>query len=203
VDHPAGLARLGAALGELGRLQVLGAGLHRQLVAELRFSDAEARETRDGIDLAALGMDEADLAALRMLRSPATVERLRALGLGGALRAAARSAFTTAGAALVVGAAATATAALLDAGRDLLRLWLAATEHGIGVHPFGTPFLAQRLAEEPETLAAWEQDAVRAALPAITLPDATVLLVLRLSTDAASGGRSLRRPVEEVLTLLS
>ena len=43
---------------------------------------------------------------------------------------------------------------------------------------------------------------MRAALPAITLPHATVLLVLRLSTDDASGGRSLRRPVDEVLTLL-
>jgi hypothetical protein len=129
------------------------------------------------------------------------VERLRELGLGGALRSATRNAFATAGAALIVGAASTDVAALLDAGGDLLRLWLAATGHGIGVHPFGTPFLAQRLAEEPESLAPWEQDAVRAALPAITLPDATVLLVLRLSTDDASGGRSLRRPVEQVLTL--
>jgi hypothetical protein len=202
VTHPAGLAALGTAMGELGRLQVLSPGLHRQLVAELRWSDAEARTTRDGIDLAALGMDVADLAALRVLRSPATVERLRTLGLGGALRTATRNAFATAGAALVVGTPSTAVAALLDAGGDLLRLWLAATGHGIGVHPFGTPFLAQRLAEEPESLAPWERDAVRAALPAITVPDATVLLVLRLSTDDASGGRSLRRPVEEVLTFL-
>ena len=201
VTHPAALAALGTAMGELGRLQVLSPGLHRQLVAELRWSDAEARTTRDGIDLAALGMDTADLAALRVLRAPATVERLRELGLGGALRSAARNAFATAGAALIVGTASTDVAALLDAGGDLLRLWLAATGHGIGVHPFGTPFLAQRLAEEPESLAPWEQDAVRAALPAITLPDATVLLVLRLSTDDASGGRSLRRPVEQVLTL--
>lgn len=202
VTHPSALTALGAAMGELGRLQVLSPGLHEQLVAELRWSDAEARATRDGIDLAALGMSAADLAALRMLRSPATVERLRTLGLGGALRTAARSAFTTAGAALVVGTASTEVPGLLAAGGDLLRLWLAATGHGIGVHPFGTPFLAQRLAEEPESLAPWEREAVRAALPAITLPDATVLLVLRLSTDDASGGRSLRRPVDEVLALL-
>ena len=38
--------------------------------------------------------------------------------------------------------------ALVDAGRGLMRLWLEATRRGLAVHPWGSPFLFQRLLED-------------------------------------------------------
>ena len=112
----------------------------------------------------------------------------------------ARDAFAGAGGAIVLRAASVEPSALVDAGRGLLRLWLEATRQGLAVHPWGSPFLFQRLLEEPETLERWERDALTRAAAAFTLdPDHPILLVLRVSHAGPPSVRSLRRPVEEVL----
>ncbi|HKR52208.1 MAG TPA: Rv1355c family protein [Pseudonocardiaceae bacterium] len=204
VVEPA-LGRLGEALAELDRVRVLSPAFHRELFSEIRWSRDEALATRDGLDVAALEFDAADLAVLEVIRSAPTAEVLGGLGLGGALGAGSRTAFCNAGAALVIGVRFTEYACLVEAGRDLLRLWLDATARGVGVHPWGSPLLYQRLRETGSSLDAWQRDAIAHsrkifAEAAPVKDDVAVLLVLRLTTGTQPTARSVRRPVDDVLS---
>jgi hypothetical protein len=199
------LAELGVALGALDRVRFLSHRLRSDLVGELRFTAEEAHGSRDGIDVASLELDAADRAAMDVLRTGAGMDMLASLGRGWGLGNASRDAFAGAGGALVLRATAVDRAALVHAGRGLMRLWLDATRRGLAVHPWGSPFLFQRLYEDPESLEDFERAALSGAAGAfggvVELdPERPILLILRLSRGAAPpSARSLRRPVEEVL----
>jgi molybdopterin/thiamine biosynthesis adenylyltransferase len=197
------LPALGAALGALDRVRFLSARLRQELLGELRPGPAP-----DGIDIAALELAGADRAAMDLLRSGAGLNLLADLDRGWGLCEPARDAFAGSAGALVLRATATDRDALLAAGRGLMRLWLEATRRRLAVHPWGSPFLFQRLVEAPGTLDAWERRALTDAAAkfgriATLDPDRPVLLVLRLSAGTAPSARSLRRPVEDVLRFAS
>jgi hypothetical protein len=132
------------------------------------------------------------------------MELLAALDRGWGLGNAARGAFAGSGGAIVLRAAATDRPALLDAGRGLMRLWLEATRRNLAVHPWGSPFLFQRLLEAGDSLERWERTALTSAAGAFDRVvelkrDRPVLLILRMSRSDPPSTRSLRRPIEDVL----
>ena len=101
-------------------------------------------------------------------------------------------------------AAAVDRAALLDAGRGLMRLWLEATRRELAVHPWGSPFLFQRLLEDRDSLERGSAPRSTRAAGAFERlvgldRDRPILLILRMSRGAPPTVRSLRRPIEEVL----
>ena len=198
------LTALGTALGGVDRVRFLSGRLRRDMMGELRFTADEARRTRDGIDVASLELDAADLAAIDVLRTGAGMDLLAELDRGWGLAKPARDAFAAAGGALVLRAAAVDPAALVAAGQGLMRLWLEATRRELAVHPWGSPFLFQRLAEQPDSLEDWERSALTRAAGAFDDvvgldPARPILLVLRISRGAPPSTRSLRRPVDDVL----
>ena len=198
------LTELGSALGALDRVRLLSSRLRCDLIGELRFSAAEAQASRDGIDVASLELDGADLAAMDVLRTGAGMELLAGLDRGWGLGNGARDAFATSAGAIVLRAAAVDRGALLEAGRGLLRLWLEATRRGLAIHPWGSPFLFQRLFEDRDSLEGWERTALTRAAGAFARlvgleRDRPVMLILRVSRGAPPSVRSLRRPVDEVL----
>ena len=173
-------------------------------MGELRFTPEETHASRDGIDVASLELDGADLAAMDVLRSGAGMDFLAGLDRGWGLRNAARDAFAASAGAIVLRAAAVDRAALLDAGRGLMRLWLEATRRGLAVHPWGSPFLFQRLLEDGDSLEGWERNALTQAADGFERVvglerDRPVLLILRISQGDPPSVRSLRRPVDDVL----
>jgi hypothetical protein len=140
-----------------------------------------------------------------VLRTGAGMDLLAKLDRGWGLANTSRDAFAASGGAIVLRAAATGRAAMVDAGRRLMRLWLEATRRGLGVHPWGSPFLFQRLFEDRDALSDWERAALTDAAAAFgdVVPldrDRPVLLVLRVSLSEPPSARSLRRPVDDVLS---
>jgi molybdopterin/thiamine biosynthesis adenylyltransferase len=198
------LAELGGALGALDRVRFLSSRLRRELIGELRFTAEQARASRDGIDVASLELDDADLAAMDVLKSGAGMDLLAGLDRGWGLGNAARDAFAASAGAIVLRAAAVDRGALVDAGRGLMRLWLDATRRGLAVHPWGSPFLFQRLLEDVDSLEGWERHALTHAAEAFGRVvglerDRPVMLILRVSCSAPPSTRSLRRATDEVL----
>jgi molybdopterin/thiamine biosynthesis adenylyltransferase len=194
------LPSLGAALGALDRIRFLSARLRHDMIGELRFGSTEALATGDGIDVASLELDAADRAAMDVLRTGAGMDVLAALDRGWGLAKLARDAFTGSGGALVLRAPATDATAMVECGRGLMRLWLEATRRDLAVHPWGSPFLFQRLLEDPGSLEPWERESLERAAGAFELDrDRPILLVLRLSRFAQPSVRSLRRPLDDVL----
>jgi hypothetical protein len=85
-----------------------------------------------------------------------------------------------------------------------MRLWLEATRAQLAVHPWGSPFLFQRLLEDAGSLDGWERAALSEAAGAFGRVVAIererpVLLILRLSRTDPPTTRSRRRPVDDVL----
>lgn len=200
-----GLARLGETLGELDRVRMLSPRFHRELFSELRWTRLDALARKDGIDLASLELDATDLAALHVVRQADPMALLAELEAGRALGSSARTAFLHASAALVLCTRGTSPAQLLDCGRGLLRLWSEATARGIAVHPWGSPFLFQRLEEAGSTLEPWERAVLEKAAKGFEAEvgrdrEQVVLLILRLSKADPPTARSVRRSVEDVLT---
>ena len=99
------LAELGAALGALDRVRFLSPRLRRDLIGELRFTAHEAQASRDGIDVASLELDGADLAAMDVLRTGAGMDLLARLDRGRGLGNASRDAFAGSAGAIVLRAA--------------------------------------------------------------------------------------------------
>jgi nitroreductase len=199
------LAELGVALGALDRVRFLSHRLRRDLVGELRFTVEEAHGSRDGIDVASLELDGPDRAALEVLRTGAGMGLLADLDRGWGLGNASRDAFAGSAGAIVLRATAVDRAAVVAAGGGLMRLWLEATRRGLAVHPWGSPFLFQRLLEDADSLETWERAALTKAARAFGRvvgldPDRPIMLILRLSRTDPPSTRSLRRPVEDVLT---
>jgi nitroreductase len=203
------LAGLADAIAELDRVQFVSSKFHGELFSEIRWTPEEARSTRDGLDVASLELSPTDRAALEVVRSAPAMDVLRSLDLGRALGNAARTSFREAAAALVLSCRAPRggpdRVTLLDAGRGLERLWLEATARGISIHPWGSPFLFQRLLEAPDSLDAWERTSLRHAAGIFggVVPlraESTMLLVLRLFRGAPATAFSLRRDLDEVLT---
>jgi hypothetical protein len=198
------LVQLGAALGALDRVRFLSPRLRSDLIGELRFTSEEAHATRDGIDVAALELDGADLAAMDVLRTGAGMDVLAGLDRGWGLGNAARDAFSAAAGAIVLRAEAVDAPAVMAAGRGLMRLWLEATRRQLAIHPWGSPFLFQRLLEERDSLQRWERTALSAAAGAFGRVvglerDRPIMLILRVSRSDPPSVRSLRRPVDDVL----
>jgi hypothetical protein len=136
-----------------------------------------------------------------VLRTGAGMDFLAEHDRGWGLRKTARDAFAGSGGAIVLRAASVEPSALVDAGGGLLRLWLQATRQGLAIHPWGSPFLFQRLHEAPASLEPWERDALTRAAAAFTLdPERPILLILRVPRSGPPSVRSLRRPDDEVLS---
>jgi hypothetical protein len=192
------LRALGAALGTLDRVRFLSARLRKDMVGELRFPGEDAR---DGIDVASLELDASDLAAMDVLRTGAGMALLAKLDRGWGLGNLARDAFAASGGALILRAHSVEPQALVDGGRGLMRLWLEATRRDLAIHPWGSPFLFQRLLEEPDSLQAWEREALTRAADGFELDAGRpILLVLRVSRAGPPSTRSRRRPLDDVLT---
>jgi hypothetical protein len=201
------LAELGAALGGLDRVRFLSPRLRAELIGELRFDPETARRSGDGIDVGALELDGADRAALDVLRTGAGMDVLAGLDRGWGLAKATRDAFAMSGGALVLRARGVDEASLLAGGRGLMRLWLEATRRQLAIHPFGSPFLFQRLLEDPAALEEWERDALTESAGAFGRTVAIererpVLLVLRVSRSDPPSVPSVRRPVDDVLAFV-
>ena len=200
------LRALGIAIGTLDRIRFLSERLRTDMLGELRFTAEEAYASRDGIEVASLELDGADRAAIDVLRTGFGMDFLAQLDRGWGLGNLARDAFAGSGGALVLRAAGVDQPALIEAGRGLLRLWLEATRRELAIHAWGSPFLFQHLHEAPDTLRDWERTALTHAADGfgrvVALDrDHPILLVLRVSRHEPPSVRSLRRKVDDVLTL--
>jgi hypothetical protein len=204
---PAALARVAAMVGEAERVRCLCAGLHGELVAELRWSVEEAAERCDGIDVATLEMSAAELTGVRLAVRPEVAAFLRAEDRGRALAGGrTRAQIESASAVGLVSVDGDRPEDWLRAGRAMQRVWLEATRLGLGLQPvgvvlymwhmLGTPAGAVFTPRERAVLAALEEQ--RAAV----FPESrgrVAALMFRLARSPQPSARALRRPVGEIL----
>ena len=121
---------MGQILAEGDRIRMLCRALHRELMAEIRWTPEEAQSTCDGIDLATLALSPAQEAGLRLLARPQVAALLRRLKGGQAIFSSGTEKLVqTASAIGVLAVSGSAPEDCLRAGRAFERVWLTATPH--------------------------------------------------------------------------
>lgn len=214
------LAELGDILGRAEKLRFVSPIMHREMMAELRWTSDEARQTRDGLDVATLELDAADTEAMKLLRNRSVVEMLGAAGDGlaqpsrRALGAASAFGLVTVGlgnAPLAGRDARAVRAAYFKGGSAMQRVWLDANARGWAIQPMTTlVFLLARLdsvtATDRQGLSESEiaeLGGLRERFRAImTPPKASVeVFAFRLSKADPPAARSLRRHPGDVLRM--
>ena len=195
------LGQFAEILGRSDQLRFTHPQLHRELIRELRW-----RPALDGIEAHTLGLDEGDLATMRVAARPEVMALVRRWNGGRALRKSAHSLLAGTSALAIVSFEEDSELGYARAGATVQRIWHHANRLGVSVHPVAPittyvrneteldeRFLGQDLAE------ARSQHAGLMRL--LELGARTLALPIRLSTvvgDAAP--QSGRRPVRTAIT---
>ncbi len=206
VPSEAGVREAAALLADMDRVTMLDRRLHGEFIAELRWGRAQVERLRDGLDVETLELSATDRAGLRVVSNPETVQLVAALGGGGAFGAMTRKWTLASGAVALLTMGGEGRRRFFDGGRALQRVWLTATARDVAIQPMtGLTYALARFAQEP----AWFTPAQRPQMAALgeryrrlfpaTEGDAQILLFRLMYADAPSA-RSLRRPVDDVLT---
>jgi len=199
------LDEMGLVLGAGDRFRFFDERLYREMIVEMRWNPRQAEETRDGIDIATLELGDVDEAGLRLLSSWPVVRFLRSMGIGGALEDLSRRAVQSASAMALVTYGGTSPLDYFLGGRAVQRVWLTATALGLAVQPMSSlPYLFARLERgagfEPGERGVLLGLRERYARLFRVGPRKAELLLFRLARIDGPTVRSLRRPVEAVLS---
>ena len=145
LETPAQLSKLGSLAGACDQIRILSQTMHQELIDEICWSPEETEKRRYGLDLATLQLTATDKAVLKIIRRPDAMSVLNKLDLGKALRETSYENWSAASAALLVSRVGRGPDAAIRGGRDLQRMWLAADQLELALHPYGFPGLFMRL----------------------------------------------------------
>jgi hypothetical protein len=205
-DEP--LAAMAELIARCDRLTAFHPEIHRETMHGMRWTRREVEETRDGLDLHTMDLTPSERAGMELLSHWPTMNALRELGGGRALEDLPAKLVASASAIGLLTVQGYGREAYLQAGRALQRLWLTASSRGVSVQPMTSlPYLFARL-ERGRAEGLSEED--RATLRELRARYRQVFVVaeghgepllLRLSVAEAPEVRSLRRRIEDVLTV--
>ncbi len=184
------------------RIRYLTPLLHSQMMSELKWPGIDRLES--GIDVRTLGLDEADLAKLRVAERADVMALLRDWDGGQALGDNTRDRVVGSSAFAVVTVDGNSPADYLRGGAAMQRVWITAQCHDLGIAPISPVFLyAQSAAELAEASApfAAELGELQHQFASLigTGPGESVVLAMRVTHDAGTTPRSERLPRELVM----
>ena len=202
------IAELGKLLGEADRLRWFSARMHAEFYGQIRWTAGEAARTRDGLDTRALDLDPGTRATYQLLRSYDVVKHMRDSGGGGVITMLAQMLVPTSAAVGFLTIEGNGPQAFVRGGRAMQQVWLTAGALGLALHPWNIILDMFAMVERHggKGLDRREVSAVSdlregfARCFSVSLKD-TELLLFRVSQADAPAQRSLRRPVEDLLTL--
>lgn len=202
------LDEMGALVATCNRLTSFHRGIHHEAMSGMRWTRQEVETTRDGLDLHTMEFSAAERAGLELLSHWPTMDALRQLGGGRALEDVPRKAIAAASAVGLVTVDGFGPGRYITAGRAMERVWLTAAAAGVSLQPMTSlPYLFARIERGGgEGLSTGEQTALMAlrgryrAIFDVPAGHGEPLL-FRLCMADPPTARSLRRPLEDVLTV--
>lgn len=132
-----GLARI---IGACDKIRLLNPEGHYDFVhREMRWSNEEAEQTRDGIDIQTLGLGHSLMAAMGVIKSEKVINAVKDLGGGNALGMLAMRTVSTASALCLISLPGYSLKNFFEGGRAMERFWLGATNLNLAIHPLISP----------------------------------------------------------------
>lgn len=180
--------------------------LHDFLFEHIRWTDEEAARCRDGLDIKTLELNAMDTLGFKLLKSWSFTRLAGKFGATKAIAGNARKLAASASAiGIILGQGDSSPTTYLEGGRLMQRIWLQATQMGLGFHPMtGISFLMQRVFEQQgEALSTRHQSLIRAAVQTISsvskVANPKVIGIFRVGPAAIPSARSLRKEWTEFL----
>lgn len=192
-------------IGVNDRLVFENRHLHSFLFDHIRWSDEEARQTRDGLDIKTVELAPLDALAFRLFKNFSLLQRLNIMGIS---RIVAKNAEKLAMSASEIGMVTISGSGDEDyilAGRALQRVWLEATRLGLSFQLMtGIAFLIQRVREEAtEGLSPGNVELLRGAYEkikeAMGFGNEIPALIFRIGFSAPPSALSLRLPLGKMI----
>ncbi|MGB8407982.1 MAG: Rv1355c family protein [Mycobacterium sp.] len=137
-------------LAAADRVRFLTAHLHREMISELRWPGDPDPDA--GIEVSSLGLDEAGLTLLQVLRRPDVMAQLANWNAGSALGDDMRDRVLTSSALAVITVGGTALRDYATGGAAVEAVWVQAQQQGLAVQPVSPVFLYARGAADLATL---------------------------------------------------
>ncbi|MES3018817.1 MAG: Rv1355c family protein [Bacteroidota bacterium] len=134
------LRSLAMIIGACDKIRLLNPEGHYDFVhREMRWTNEEAEQTRDGIDVQTLGLGHSLMAAMGVIRSEKVIKAVKELGGGNALGMLAMRTVSTASAIALISIPGYKLKNFFEGGRALERFWLEATNLNLAIHPLISP----------------------------------------------------------------
>ncbi|MEJ7692419.1 Rv1355c family protein [Daejeonella sp.] len=134
------LRGLAMIIGACDKIRLLNPEGHYDFVhREMRWTNEEAEQTRDGIDVRTLGLGHSLMAAMEVIRSEKVINAVKDLGGGNALGMLAMRTLSTASALCLISIPGYNLKNFFEGGRSMERFWLEATNLNLAIHPLISP----------------------------------------------------------------
>ena len=205
---PDQLDAMGELLGRGDRLRFGCRLMHREMMAEVRWTREQVEQTRDGLDIATLEMSPTEVAGMRISARSQVMELITKVGGGGAFEKPSKKAVLAASAIGLVSAANMTPEAFFTAGRSMQRVWLKATALGYAFQPMtAITYLFARLGAGDTGALSAKEVTILEELRGVFLrvfpgvDGEAEGMLFRLSRAEPPTARALRRHVDEVLTI--
>lgn len=201
------IAEIGKIIGACDRMRIFNDEGHVDFAQrEMRWTEEDAEKTRDGIFIKTLGLNHAQLAALKVIKNHDVIKTLREFGGGKAFEVLANRSLSNASALCYITLPEYNLKNFFEGGRSMERLWLYATNLGLAVHPLISPlYLFPRVlhanAEGISEKDAKELFRLRNKFKTIfeTNDNLAEVFITKIAVAEEPILKTLRLPVEEVL----
>jgi hypothetical protein len=206
IDDPEKKILIAGALGINDRLVFENPALHKFLFDHIRWTEKEAAETGDGLDIKTLELASPQALGFRLLKNWNFLRQLNRLGISKFIAKQAEGLCLSSSAIGAVIMDENTDEAFINGGRLMQRVWLEATRLGLSIQPTtGIAFLLQRvLAGEKEGLSTVQigliQDAYERMRSAFTLgAGETIAMLFRTGHSRPPTARSRRLSLDNVV----
>ncbi|MDF2158612.1 Rv1355c family protein [Algoriphagus sp. CAU 1675] len=129
------LETLSHAIGGMDRMRLFHEQGLKDFIAEVRWNEKEAQETKDGIDIATLELSGAERAAMGLLKDPRTVRFFRKFLMGYGLTKISHQTLMSSSEVFLLQAKDFSVKSYLEAGKILQRIWILANLNGVSFQP--------------------------------------------------------------------
>ncbi|MBO6516433.1 MAG: Rv1355c family protein [Bacteroidia bacterium] len=139
-------------MGKVEQIRMLNPNGHRDYVKEVRWTDEEAQEKRDGIDIGTINLTASEKAGLVISKDEFVIEKLRDWDGGDAfIEMITKGVNMSAGICFIVGERYD-NEAMLEAGEVFEDLWLTIAKHELEIHPLTSVAILFNLAHNQQSV---------------------------------------------------
>jgi molybdopterin/thiamine biosynthesis adenylyltransferase/nitroreductase len=209
ITEKSDMLALAELIGDAERIRVLHPiGHHEVFQKEIRWSSEEVVRDQAGLDLATMELKLTEQVVFRMAKDATAIAMLSDWDGGKGFKKMTLENIASASALALVSTRSGSRHDLLNAGRAAERMWLAASACGLSVHPCSAPILLAHPIRNGHVglFSKSRSESLLAAIDRLTeafdLGTREPVFLVRLSYSPSPTARSLRRPLETVLTLI-